>query len=164
MSWFKASDIWIFIHRRTKKWQGIMLYPPNCLSVHTSVCPSALHFRVPTLVSWPIFFKLCIGIDIGEEWYGIANGLILFRNNRVMALDLCKKCVFPQYLQNNWMNFDKILHMHRCISDLGLDNYILFFINFQQSYGPGLTSEFCSCLIDGFLSNFVHALVWIVCR
>ena len=41
---------------------------------------------------WPIFFKLCIDIGIGEEWYGIASGLISFWNNRVMALDVCQKC------------------------------------------------------------------------
>ena len=35
------------------------------------------------------FFKLCMDIDINEEWFGIANGLNLFINNRVMALDLC---------------------------------------------------------------------------
>ena len=29
-------------------------------------------------------------IDIGEEWFQIANGLNLFINNRVMALDWCK--------------------------------------------------------------------------
>ena len=27
-------------------------------------------------------FKLCIDIDIGEEWFGIANGLNLFINNK----------------------------------------------------------------------------------
>ena len=31
---------------------------------------------------WPIFFKLCIDIGIGEEWYGIASGLISFWNNK----------------------------------------------------------------------------------
>ena len=31
-----------------------------------------------------------MGIDIREEWLGIANGLISFINNRVMAIDLCK--------------------------------------------------------------------------
>ena len=29
-------------------------------------------------------------IDIKEEWFGIANGLNLYINNRAMALDLCK--------------------------------------------------------------------------
>ena len=48
----------------------------------------------------PIFFKLCIDIGIGEEWYGIASGIISFRNNRVMALDLCPKCIFGLYLKN----------------------------------------------------------------
>ena len=33
-------------------------------------------------------------IDIGEEWFGIANGLNLFINNRVMALGWCKNVVY----------------------------------------------------------------------
>ena len=63
------------------------------LSVHLSIsasfpCSYVSIFR-------PIFFKFCIGIDIGKEWYGIANGLISFRNNLVMVLDLCKNVFFP---------------------------------------------------------------------
>ena len=42
---------------------------------------------------WPIVFKLCMDIDIGEEWFGISNGLNLFINNRVMVLDWCKNVV-----------------------------------------------------------------------
>ena len=56
------------------------------------------------------FFKLCIGIDIGEECYGIANGLILFKNNRVMALDLCKKCVFPNIFRINGQTSIKFVY------------------------------------------------------
>ena len=80
-----------------KKWQGILLYPPT-LSVHPSVHPSICLF-VSALFPcsnfstfWPIFFRLCIDIGIGEEWYGILSGLIPFWNNRVMALDVCQKC------------------------------------------------------------------------
>ena len=29
--------------------------------------------------------------------------------NRVMALDLCTKCVSPKYLPNKWLHFEKIL-------------------------------------------------------
>ena len=65
-----------------------------------------------------IFFKLCIDIGIREKWYGIASGIIPFRNNRDMALDLCPKCIFGQYLKNELTNFNKILHMH-CI-DIGI--------------------------------------------
>ena len=41
---------------------------------------------------------------------------------------------------------------------------MLFFVNFQQSYGPWSTSEFCLCsisceLIYGFRSKFVYALL-----
>ena len=132
-------------------WQGIMLYPPNRLSVHPSVRINRRQGHIglyvhPSITAsfpgsnfsifWPIFFKLCIGIDIREERFGIASGLISFRNNRVMALDLCTKCVFPQYLENKWMNFDKILYMHWYICDLGLVNYILIFFKFSTELWP----------------------------
>ena len=42
----------------------------------------------------------CIDIGIGEEWYGIASGIISIRNNIVMTLDPCPKCSFAQYLKN----------------------------------------------------------------
>ena len=38
----------------------------------------------------PLFFQLCMDIDIREELFGISNGLISFINNKVIALDLCK--------------------------------------------------------------------------
>ena len=52
---------------------------------------------------WPIFFKLCMDIDIGEEWFGIgiANGLNLFINNRVMALDWCNNVFFLNIFRTN---------------------------------------------------------------
>ena len=53
-----------------------------------------------------------IDIGIGEDWYGIASEIISFRNNIVMALDSCPKCIFAQYLKNEWTNFNKILQMH----------------------------------------------------
>ena len=81
----------LFVHRHTKKWRGMMLYPPNRLSVRPSVRPavrpSALRFRTLTSSFSPIFFKLCMDINIEEEWSVIANGLNSFINNRVMALD-----------------------------------------------------------------------------
>ena len=55
----------------------------ECLSVR----PSALCFRILTSSFGPIFLKLCMDIDIEKEWFGIANGLNLFINNRVMDLD-----------------------------------------------------------------------------
>ena len=41
----------------------------------------------------------CIDIDIGEEWYGIASGIISFRNDIDMALDSYPKYIFAQYLK-----------------------------------------------------------------
>ena len=43
-------------------------------------------------------------IDIGEEWFGIANWLNLIINNKVMVLD------FSSISQMD--EFDKILFMH----------------------------------------------------
>ena len=75
----------------------IMLYPLNfeCPSVRPSVIRASVRASFPCSkcsTFWSIFFKLCIDIGIGEEWYGIASGLISFWNNRVMALDVCQKC------------------------------------------------------------------------
>ena len=53
-----------------------------------------------------------IDIGIGEEWDGIASGIFSFRNNIVMALDSCPKCIFAEYLKNELTNFYTILHMH----------------------------------------------------
>ena len=133
-----------------KKWQGIMLYHPKILkfwvSVHLSIHPSVIAlFPDSNLRSfWSIFFKLCMDIDIGKEWFGIAIGLNLLIETELWPLtDFlqtlhghwyqvgvvwdCKwakfvykqqsygpwfMCFSPQYLQNKWMNFGKILFMH----------------------------------------------------
>ena len=63
----------------------VSVHPSICLSVRPSISPS---FPASNLSSfWLIFFKLCMDIDIGEVWLGIANGLNLNINNRVIALD-----------------------------------------------------------------------------
>ena len=35
----------------------------------------------------PIFFKLCIRVDIRKEWFGIEDGQLSSIKSRVMALD-----------------------------------------------------------------------------
>ena len=62
-----------------------MLYPPNRLSVRPSVSASFSGSNLSIFLL--IFVKLCMDIDIREEWFGIANGLNSFINNRVMTLD-----------------------------------------------------------------------------
>ena len=53
---------------------------------------------------WLIFFKLCMDIDIGEEWFGIANGLNSFINNRVMAVHWCKNVfLLNNFRTNGWI-------------------------------------------------------------
>ena len=154
---------------------------------------------------WPIFFKLCMDIDIRKEWFGIANVLNSFINNRVMALDWCKnvfflnifrtnrwilikfcicidkykihavsnaryfwsifnrimaldqrqKFVYAQYPVNEFVDFDQILYMHWYWQDVDLDDWTIFFVHFQQSYGPWLMLKFHICSIscgpiDGF--------------
>ena len=49
--------------------------------------------------------KFCIDVGIAEEWYGIASGLISFRNNRVMnrvkPLMYLKMCFLP--ISSEWI-------------------------------------------------------------
>ena len=97
------KSMWINHYFIPKKC-GVLCYTLRTIWVSISASFPGSNFSI----FWLIFFKLHIGSDIREEWYGIANGLISFRNNRVMALDLWKKFVYPQYLQNKWMNFVKI--------------------------------------------------------
>ena len=75
---------------------------PKCILVNT--------LRMNRRIS--IKFCICTDIGIGEEWYGIASGIISFRNNIVMSLESYPKCIFAQYLKNESTNFNKILHMH----------------------------------------------------
>ena len=79
--------------------------------VHPSIHPSvSASFPDSNLSSfWPIFFKLCMDIEIGEEWFGIANWLNLFINNRVMTLDWYKNVVSGQFnLSSFYPNFFKL--------------------------------------------------------
>ena len=77
------SELWVSVRPSVRR---PSVRPPVCPSVNASFpCSSFSTF-------WPIFFKLCIDIGVGEEWYGIASRLISFWNNRVMALDVCQKC------------------------------------------------------------------------
>ena len=65
-----------FLYPATKVWRGIMLYPSVSvrLSVRPSVCPcSPLPIDILSIFSRN-FFKFCIHIVIGDEWYGIVNG------------------------------------------------------------------------------------------
>ena len=106
-----------------------MLSPPNRLSVRPSVSASFPDSNLSRL--WPIFFQLCLDIDIGEEWFGIANGRNLFINNRVMALDWCKN-VFPLFRDSSsfWPIFFKLC-MDIDIGEewFGIANGLNLFIN-----------------------------------
>ena len=68
------------LYPATKVWRGIMLYPSVSvrLSVRPSVCPSvrpSAPFPIDNLSIYSRnFFKFCIHIVIGDEWYGIVNG------------------------------------------------------------------------------------------
>ena len=101
----------------------------------------------------PIFFKLCIDIGIGEEWYGIASGIISLRNKRVMALGSC-----PFLLNISRMNRRISIKFCICIDiyiyiyiyDLHLSIYILLFLIFQPSYGFDLCTK---CVSPKYLLN-----------
>ena len=85
----KVLKVSIFIHRHTKS-GGVLCNTLRIVwvSVRSSVSASFPDSNLSSF--WQIFSKLCMDIDIREEWFGIANGLNSFLNNRVMALDWCK--------------------------------------------------------------------------
>ena len=67
--------------------------------------------------------------------------------------------------------FDQILCMHWYWywQDVDLDDWTIFFVHFQQSYGPWLMAKFPLCSIscgpiDGFSKHFVNALILTKCR
>ena len=75
-STFSNNSFWntirVFLYPATKVWRGIMLYPS--VSVRPSVRPCS-PFPIDNLSIYSRnFFKFCIHIVIGDEWYGIVNG------------------------------------------------------------------------------------------
>ena len=65
-----------------------------------------------------------------------------------------------------WWILIKFCKMHWYWQNVSKDNYKLFFVIFQWSYGPWLMSEFCFHLIsweqiNGFWWNFVSAVLWL---
>ena len=92
---------------KMKKYAGF-LYPATQKVAGFYVIPSELwvsvrHASFPCSnfsTFWPIFFKLCTDIGIWKEWYGIACGLISFRNNSVCP---SISASFPCF---NFSNFD----------------------------------------------------------
>ena len=68
----EKQAIVFLLYPATKVWRGIMLYPS--VSVRPSVRPCS-PFRIDNLSIYSRnFFKFCIHIVIGDEWYGIVNG------------------------------------------------------------------------------------------
>ena len=75
------------VYPATQKVAGYYVIPSENFECPRLTSVSAL-FPDSNLSSFlPIFFKLCMDIGNGEEGFEIANGLNLFINNRVMALD-----------------------------------------------------------------------------
>ena len=65
-----------------------------------------------------------------------------------MGLDSCSKIEFTKYLLIKWIYLDKILCYHIHLQDLGLDNNISFFMNFEPSYCPDVKIDFSSRCIS----------------
>ena len=47
----------------------------------------------------------------GRSGLGLQMGQMCLQTTELWPL-IDVKCVFPQYLPNKWMNFDKILYIH----------------------------------------------------
>ena len=112
---------------------------------------------------WLIFFKLCLDIDIREEWFGIANGLNSFIINRVMALDWYKNVFFLNIFRSNGWILIKF-----CICIVKYKIHVVYNTHYFWSILTESSSlidarilfMLISCeLICGFRSNFVYPLV-----
>ena len=97
-----ARSVDYFLYPATKKSGGYYVIPSEPFEC-PSICPSVSASFPDSYLSsfWPIFFELCMDIDIKEEWFGIAKGLNLYINNRVMALDWCKTVFFLNIFRTN---------------------------------------------------------------
>ena len=115
-----------------KKWRSIMLYPPKTLKFWVSARPSvSASFPDSNLSSfWPIFFKRCMVIDVGEEWFGIANEL-----NRVTAL-LDVKMSFPDTNLSSFWPLPSNFAWTLISGGSGLGLQMAKFVYKQQSYRP----------------------------
>ena len=84
-----------FAGEDAKVWRGIMLY--LSVSVRPSVHPCS-PFPIDNLSIYSRnFFKFCIHIVIGEEWYGIVNGQNPSIFNGVTALFVLEKWFLACY-------------------------------------------------------------------
>ena len=140
------------LYPASKKWRGIMLYPPNrlsvCPSIRPSVLPSPLRFRTLPV----FFFKLCMDIDIREVWFWIAKGINSFINNRVIVLDWCKNVFFRNiFRKNGWI----LIKFCICI-----DIYKTYVVS-NACY---FWSIFNSVMALDRSQNFVYALILTRCR
>ena len=102
---------------RPKKVAGYYVIPSEPFWVSVVRPSVSASFPDSNLSSfWPIFFKLCMDINIGEEWFGITNGLNSFINNRAMALDWGKNVFFLNIFRTNgWIliKFCICIDMHK---------------------------------------------------
>ena len=85
---------------------------------------------------WWISIKFDVWIHIDKIELGTVTRKFVSIFNRVMALAWCPKIISVQYLKKEKMDFDRIQHMN-----LSRDCCMAFRVNFQQSYGPRLTSK-----------------------
>ena len=62
--------------------------------------------------NWYNLTKFWICIDIDKIYIGIAKHQFSLIYNRVMALEWCQDFLSAQYLENELMEFDQVLHVH----------------------------------------------------
>ena len=120
----KSKYVFIPLH---KKVVGYYVIPsePVWVSVRPSVSASFPDSNLNSFL--PIFFKLCKDVDIGEELFGVANGLHAFINNRVMALDWCKNVYFLNvFWTNEWILIKLCICIDRYIRSMLYLAHVIF--------------------------------------
>ena len=141
-----------FLCPATLKWQSIMLYHWNCLSVCQAVhpawvCPSTLHFR-----SLRVFFD-DVRQTLHGHWYRGMSGLGL-QITELWPLINVKTLFFLNIFRTNGWILIKF-----CIwIDIWVRTITYYFSVIFNSYGPWLTSEFHLCSVSCELLDFDQIL------
>ena len=120
--------ITVFLYPATQKVAGYYVIPSEpfeCPFVRASFPDSNLSSF------WPIFFKLCVDIDIREEWFGMAMGFFLSILNSIMALVwrhifLCS--ISCELICGFRSNFVYVLILTKCRLGM-IEQYVSFIFN-----------------------------------
>ena len=136
--WYRGGVVW------DCKWAKIRLQTTELWPLIDVKCVFLNIFRTN---GW-ILIKFCICIDI-YKIYIVSNAhYFWWILTELWPLINVRIFVYAQYLVNWFVDSDQILYMHWYWQDVDLDDWTIFFVHFQWSYGPWLMPKLSLCSIS----------------